>query len=95
MADETQDPRKIPYLRASVGDLYRAVEVPTCDACGEELPVEALDTGDDGFAVRGKGMYVSSRGDAVQYEDVPLCPSCGSAIALTALRQWDIEEEEG
>jgi predicted RNA-binding Zn-ribbon protein involved in translation (DUF1610 family) len=94
MADETQNPRNIPYLRASVGDLFRAREAPACDACGEELPIE--DAGaDDGFAIRGKGMYVSSRGDAVQYEDVPLCPSCGSAIALSALRQWENEEEEG
>jgi predicted RNA-binding Zn-ribbon protein involved in translation (DUF1610 family) len=94
MTDESRDPRKIPYLRASVGDLFRAHDVPTCDACGEELPVEGLD-GDEGFEVRGMGMYISSRGDAVQYEDVPLCPACGSAIALTALRQWEIEEEEG
>ncbi len=92
MADETQDPRKVPYLRASMGDLYRAREVPSCDACGEELPVESSD---DGFGVRGKGMYLSSRGDAVRYEDVPLCPSCGTAIALSALRQWESEEEEG
>ena len=92
MADESQNPRNIPYLRASVGDLFRAHEAPSCDACGEELPTEDAD---EGFAVRGKGMYVSSRGDAVQYEDVPLSPSCGSAIALSALRQWDEEEEEG
>ncbi len=95
MADEAQDPRKIPYLRASVGDLFRARTVPSCDACGEELPVEPSGSDDEGFQIRGKGTYVSSRGAAVQYEDVPLCPSCGSAIALTALRQWDIEDEEG
>ncbi len=100
MADETQDPRKIPYLRASVGDLFRARTVPVCDACGDELPLEGttspLDDADlGGFAVRGKGAYLSSRGDTVQYEDVPLCPSCGTAIALSALRQWEIEEEEG
>ena len=94
MASSGENSSKIGYLRASLGDLFNAPTVPSCDACGEELPLDK-ELDDAGFAVRGKGMYLSSRGDAVVYEDVPLCTACGTAIGLRALRQWDIEEEEG
>jgi hypothetical protein len=94
MAEDGREakPREVPYLRASVGDLFRAKALIVCDVCGDEL-ADAEE--DDGFAVRGKGMFLSSRGDEVHREDVPLCSSCGSAIGLSALRQWEIEEEEG
>ena len=95
MADSGENQRERRYLRASLGDLFRAATPPACDACGEELPLEGADDDDGAFTVRGKGMYVSSRGEEVRYEDVPLCPSCGSAIALAARMRWEIEEEEG
>jgi hypothetical protein len=92
MAEPRETARKIPYLRASLADLHATPPHPTCDACGSDLP-----SGDDdeGYAIGGKGVYLSCRGDQVRYEDVPLCPSCGAAIGLSALRQWEIEEEEG
>jgi hypothetical protein len=85
--------RKTPYLRASLGDLHASPPPQACDACGAELAPAADD--DDGFALRGKGVYLWRRGEEIRREDVPLCPSCGSAIGLSALRQWEIEEEEG
>jgi hypothetical protein len=98
MAEAHGKERHIPYLRASLGDLFRAREsdAPACDACGETLSPHAPEDDERfGFAVSGKGVYVSARGDRVSFEDVPLCPSCGAAIGLSALRQWEIEEEEG
>jgi hypothetical protein len=93
MAEPHQSARGIPYLRASLADLHASPAPETCDACGGELPHR--DDDEEGYALRGKGVYLSCRGDQVRYEDVPLCPSCGSAIGLSALRQWEIEEEEG
>jgi hypothetical protein len=99
MGELSGNKRNLPYLRASLGDLFRAreAEAPTCDACGVELDPSAAGDGAEGahFAVGGKGVYFSARGEDVRFEDVPLCPSCGAAIGLSALRQWEIEEEEG
>jgi hypothetical protein len=94
MAEPRETARKIPYLRATLADLYRAPQPDVCDACGEELG-SASDAHEAPFAFPGKGVYMACRGDVVRYEDVPLCPSCGAAIGLSALRQWEIEEEEG
>jgi hypothetical protein len=91
MAEPRETARKIAYLRASLADLHASPAEATCDACGDALTVDD----DEGYAVGGKGVYLSCRGDQVRYEDVPLCPPCGSAIGLSALRQWEIEEEEG
>jgi hypothetical protein len=63
-----------------------------CDACG--APLEERDD-DEGFGVRGSGVYVWTRGETVRFEQAPLCPSCASAIGMTALARWEIEEEEG
>ena len=95
MAESSEKDRKVPHLQATLADLFRArsSDAPACDACGDELSVNQ--DADEGFAVAGKGVYLSSRGGDVRYEDVPLCPACGSAIGLSALRQWEIEEEEG
>jgi hypothetical protein len=92
MAEPRETARKTPYLRVSLADVLASPSRPTCDACGSDL---SGSDDDDGYALSGKGVYLSCRGDQVRYEDVPLCPSCGSAIGLSALRQWEIEEEEG
>lgn len=57
-----------------------------CDAC--DAPIEGEPA--------GSGLYVWSRGeDQPRIEEPPLCQSCVTAIGVTALRTWDIEEEEG
>ncbi len=69
-----------------------AADQARCDACGVHLPP---DDEDEGFQVRGEGVYLWTRGDEVRFEKAPLCPSCASAIGVTALARWEIEEEEG
>lgn len=68
-----------------------------CDACGVSLDSldEGGDDGDEGYAVSGAGLYVSTRGSEVRYEEPPLCPSCAAAVGMSALARWEIEEEEG
>jgi hypothetical protein len=76
--------------------LFTSVSVSMrCDACGGSL--SATDDGDDeqGYGVRGQGVYHWVRGDERRPEKVPLCPSCAAAIGMTALARWEIEEEEG
>ena len=82
----------LPYVTADLSDLFRAKDPTRCDACGDAVPD---DEGDDGFQVRGKGLYMWTRGDQVRFEEPALCPSCGAAIGLSALARWEIEEEEG
>jgi hypothetical protein len=83
MTDAPRDPEA-----PAVGE---AEAPPRCDACSGPLPPEE----DDGFQLRGQGVYLWTRGDEVRFEKVPLCPSCASAIGMTALARWEIEEEEG
>lgn len=66
-------------------------DAPRCDACGDVVVPDE----DDGFAVRGRGRYVFTRGDELRAEEPPLCPSCAAAIGMTALHLWTIEEDEG
>jgi hypothetical protein len=65
-----------------------------CDACGIVLAKPA-DDDDDGYRVRGQGVYYWVRGEEPRFEKAPLCPSCAAAIGMTALARWEIEEEEG
>jgi hypothetical protein len=65
-------------------------DMALCDVCDVQLP----DTGDDDD-VGGHGLYVWVRHGQVVYEEPPLCAACASAITLSALRRWDMEEEEG
>jgi hypothetical protein len=64
-----------------------------CDACGGGL-AEEHDV-DEGYGLRGQGVYHWIRGDEQRLEKVPLCSSCAAAIGMTALARWEIEEEEG
>ena len=97
----------LPYIRADLSDLFRAKDPTRCDACNEALSEGggaegagaedggADGAGADGYQVRGKGLYMWTRGDQVRFEEPVLCPSCGAAIGLSALARWEIEEEEG
>ena len=66
-----------------------------CDACGVSLHAEERSEGEDGYDVRGQGVYHWVRGDERRLEKVPLCPSCAAAIGMAVLARWEIEEEEG
>jgi hypothetical protein len=86
----------LPYIRADLSDLFRAKDSTRCDACNEALTEDdGAEGGAEGFQVRGKGLYMWTRGDHVRFEEPVLCHSCGAAIGLSALARWEIEEEEG
>jgi hypothetical protein len=76
------------------GVLFEA-EVPRCDACGALLDAAEDDDAGGRYGVRGRGLYVWTRGSEVRYEEPPLCASCAAAVGLSALARWEIEEEEG
>ena len=82
---------------ASHEALFSAAGEPRCDACGAELAAgtDGDDDDDEGFGVRGQGVYVWTRGEETRFEKAPLCAECASAIGMTALARWEIEEEEG
>ncbi len=61
-----------------------AVEV-RCDVCDAAIEGEPA----------GRGLYMWTRGEEVRFEEPPLCGDCATAISVTALAQWDLEEEEG
>lgn len=58
---------------------------PSCDACGEAIAGEPA----------GRGLFLWTRGEEVRFEEPALCQRCATAIGVTALRDWEIEEEEG
>jgi hypothetical protein len=65
--------------------LFPAASERRCDLCDQVI------TGEDG----GSGLYVWTRGDHVRFEEPPLCPTCGPRVALSAMRMWEEEDEEG
>jgi hypothetical protein len=86
----TTEPMPSASFGASEGVDASGREVALCDVCDVALP--ATDDDDD---VGGHGLYVWVRHGQVVYEEPPLCAACASAITLSALRRWDLEEEEG
>lgn len=79
------------FCTAGHAELFAESDEARCDACG--APVGPED--EEGFALRGEGEYVWTRGDEVRREVVPLCPTCATAVFGAAIAKWEIEEEEG
>jgi hypothetical protein len=80
--------------------LFAEPLIDHCDACGHELRAHemmALFEGGDALerTNASHGVYLSARGDEIRLEKAPLCGSCSTALGMTALMQWDLEEEEG
>lgn len=79
--------------------LFAQPIIDHCDACGDELcahEMMALSGDDTGERTNAShGVYLSARGDEIRLEKAPLCGSCSTALGMTALMQWDLEEEEG
>jgi hypothetical protein len=79
--------------------LFAPTIIDHCDACGgallaHEMPSnEAHDSDERTNACNG--VYLTARGDEIRLEKAPLCGSCSTALGITAMMQWDIEEEEG
>jgi hypothetical protein len=80
------------FSSASHEALFESMASSRCDACGEPLDEESAE---EGYGVRGAGVYMWKRGDDVHFEPAPLCSFCAAAIGMTALARWEIEEEEG
>jgi hypothetical protein len=78
------DPIAEAALRGSGADATNA-EPLRCDVCDTTIEGEAA----------GRGLYMWTRGDEVRFDEPALCQQCATAISVTALRQWDVEEEEG
>jgi hypothetical protein len=101
MSTRKPDAEREPFVTASHHVLFEDAAknadagAERCDACGVALRPTDLLGDDEGFAIAGRGVYISTRGDEVRYEDAPLCPACASAIGMSALARWEIEEEEG
>ncbi|MBI4956518.1 MAG: hypothetical protein HY908_31165 [Myxococcales bacterium] len=62
-----------------------AAEPAACHACGDPIDGEPA----------GRGLFLWTRGEEVRFEEPALCERCATAIGVTALRDWEIEEEEG
>lgn len=69
---------------------------PIAGEAGQRADGAPLD--DDAAPRAGAGLYLWTRGagsDAeLRFEDAPLCARCGPAIAITAMRRWQLEDEE-
>jgi hypothetical protein len=66
--------------------LRKLAEAPeTCHAC--DAPIQ----GDPA----GSGLLVWTRGTETHTEEPPLCEACATAIGLSALKRWQMEDEEG
>ncbi len=80
--------------------LFAEPLIERCDACGDDLCAHemlALSSDSDAHERTNAthGVYLSARGDEIRLEKAPLCGSCSTALGMTALMQWDLEEEEG
>jgi hypothetical protein len=62
-----------------------------CSVCDDELGADD----EEGTEIRGRGLFVWTRGEERRYEEPHLCPRCAAAIGMSALQRWEIEEDEG
>jgi hypothetical protein len=76
--------------------LFAPAIIDHCDACGDLLLAHEMPSSDSDRASNAShGVYLTARGTEIRLEKAPLCGSCSTAIGMTALMQWDLEEEEG
>jgi hypothetical protein len=60
------------------------VTLVRCGVCDAHV------TGEPG----GHGLLVWSRGDEIRYEEPVLCEPCANVLGMSALAQWEREEED-
>lgn len=81
-ADGFADAARSRYFRE------QAATSAVCDVCESAFEGEPA----------GRGLLVWASGDesglGERLEEPPLCEKCATAIGLSALRQWQIDEEE-
>ena len=82
------------YSMAIDGIAEAALSARRSAAGAKELRCDACDSPIEGEPA-GRGLYMWTRGEEVRFEEPALCADCATAIGVTALAQWDIEEEEG
>jgi len=87
------------FVTASHAVLFQDEKSDVCDVCSAPLKEEEALDDDDNTAspsrVQGRGLLVWSRGEERRYQEPPLCSGCAAAIGVSALRHWEIEEDEG
>ena len=92
---ETHKPAPRAFISCAIDDValasLRSALQPVresgedCHVCGSAIAGEPA----------GRGLFLWTRGDEVRVEEPPLCAGCATAIGVTALREWEIEEDEG
>ena len=95
MERERKGTEKRPICSMAIDGIAQAAMAARVHAAGAtELRCDACDAAIDGEPA-GRGLYMWTRGDEVRFEEPALCSLCATAIGVTALAQWDVEEEEG
>jgi hypothetical protein len=93
--EREHDATKRPICSMAIdGIAQAALEARRSAAGATELRCDACDAPIDGEPA-GRGLYMWTRGEEVRFEEPALCGDCATAIGVTALAQWDVEEEEG
>ena len=82
------------YSIAIDGIAQAALTARRTAAGATELRCDVCDVSIEGEPA-GRGLYMWTRGEEVRFEEPALCSDCATAIGVTALAQWDAEEEEG
>ncbi len=92
LSHDESDDDGLPIISCAIDDVALAalklrepIEAVTCNACDAPIRGEPA----------GRGLFMWKRGDDVQLEEPPLCPRCATAIGVSALRHFEVEEEEG
>lgn len=90
MSDPPPRPEDEVCVTASHDALFED-EGERCEMCGCELaPGE-----DSGEHPAGRAALVWVRGEERREQEAPLCPECATTVGVTALRAWEVEEDEG
>lgn len=92
---DSERPSSARVVHVADLDVLFAPRRPRCDGCDGPVEPDGDAAHDEPASGPVAGALLWRRGDAAELEPRPLCGACAAAIGLTALRQWEIEEEEG
>lgn len=78
------------FVADEIAGLAQTVRLAT----GAETRCDACDAPIDGEPA-GSGLYFWTREGESRWEEPALCGSCATIIGVSALRRWEIEDDEG
>ena len=78
------------FVADEIAPLAQTVRLATgrgtcCDACDAPIDGEP----------EGSGLYFWTRDGESRWEEPALCGACATIIGVSALRRWEIEDDEG